>query len=106
LFAFTFFPQRTQMMAAAGMLFLQKGHSFVEDDRWGGGSDCGGMMMSALQMGQLIDNPAPVSSTTRFFPHPPQLKKMSGILSVRADYLPDFWATTIHRLHSQTVAEA
>jgi len=69
------------MTAAAGMLFLQKGHSFVEDDGRGGSSDCRGMTMSALQMGQLIDKPAPASSTTKSFPHAPQLKKMSDILN-------------------------
>jgi hypothetical protein len=82
-------------MAAAGILFLQKGHSFVEGDGWGGGSDCGGMMMSALQTGQLTVNPAPASSTTRSFPHAPQLKKISDILNQRADYLPDSRMTTI-----------
>jgi hypothetical protein len=66
--------------AAAGIRFLQKGHSFVEDDRWGVGSDCGGMTMFALQTGQLIDKPVPASSTTKLFPHAPQLKKMSDIL--------------------------
>ncbi len=77
------------MMAAAGILFLQKGHSLVVGGGGGGGVDCRGMRMSALQTGQLTVNPAPASSTTRSFPHVAQLKKMSDILNVRADYLPD-----------------
>lgn len=68
------------MMAAAGILFLQKGHSFTESDCWGGSSDCRGMTMSALQTGQVTVTPAPASSTTRSFPHAPQLKKISDIL--------------------------
>jgi hypothetical protein len=89
------------MAAAAGMLFLQKGHFFIPGgasagDGWGGGSDCGGMTISALQTGQLIDKPAPALSTTSLFPHTPQLKKMSDILNLRAGYLPGFWEATIH----------
>ena len=41
--------------------------------------DISGIVVGALQSGQSIVCPAPASSATRWLPHDPHLKKMSGI---------------------------
>jgi hypothetical protein len=69
-------PQLMQITASCLMAAPQDGQFLPID---GGAFGLDGMVMLALQSGQLIVCPAPALSTTRCLPHDPHLKEMSDI---------------------------
>ena len=69
-------PQLMQITASCLMAAPQDGQFLPID---GGAFGLDGMVMLALQSGQLIVCPAPALSMTRCLPHDPHLKEISGI---------------------------